>query len=362
MTARDYRDFEGDVDAIASYWVVRLGAEDCTPEDRFAFDAWRREDPAHEAAYQKIKRGNDYLDRFMESPEFQERIELARKRTRPPLWRRASTRWVGAAAACLALVTAVSLFAPWSDLGKGDGPMIVAEAVEAYETRIGERSTVTLSDGSVVTINTNSRIEVDYTDETREITLTRGQGFFDVAKDIDRPFVVVAGEKRVMALGTVFDVRFDDANEVQVTLVEGKVQVEDVVPEVETAPIGTLSSERPAAPIRVAAIELSPGERLVARANTAPEIIETDGVEETSWRRGQLVFRERELAGVVAEMNRYSSQQLVLDADERVRALKVSGVFNNGGPPSAFVDALEAMHPLEARRSGRDELTLVWRE
>lgn len=361
MTARDFKDFEGDVEAIASYWVVRLNAEDCTPEDRYAFDAWRREDTAHEEAYQKIKRGNDYLDRFMGSSEFQERIELARNRTRPPLWRRDSTRWISAAAACLALVVAGSLLVPWSNIG--DREITIADAVEYYETRIGERSTVTLSDGSVVTINTNSRIEVGYTDEIREITLTRGQGFFDVAKDIDRPFVVVAGEKRVMALGTVFDVRFDDQNEVQVTLVEGRVQVDDNAAS-SSNPFALDASSDPASEPLVAstAIELNPGERLVARVDTPPEIVETDGVEETSWRRGQLVFRQRELSSVVAEMNRYSGQKLVLDTDERVLALRVSGVFNNGGPPSAFVDALEAMHPLEAQRSGRNELTLVWRE
>ena len=360
MSQRCLKDFEGDVDAIASYWVVRLNAEDCTPEDRYAFDAWRREDPAHEAAYQKIKRGNDYLDRFMEAPEFQARIELARKRTKPAFWTQNSMRWVGAVAACLTIVAGIMMTVPWP--GPVDQALVLAETFEAYETRIGERSTVTLSDGSVVTINTNSRIEVGYTDNLRQITLVRGQGFFDVAKDINRPFVVVAGEKRVLALGTVFDVRFDDENEVQVTLVEGKVQVDD------TSSIGdTLGDIRrakgPNEPaIVIASIELNPGERLIARVDAAPEIVETDGVEETSWRRGQLVFRQRALAEVVAEMNRYSAQQLVLDTDERVLALEVSGVFNNGGPPSAFVDALEAMHPLEARRSARDELTLVWRE
>ena len=165
-----------------------------------------------------------------------------------------------------------------------------------------------------------------------------------------------------MALGTVFDVRFDDENEVQVTLVEGRVQVEDVAPHEKTSAAEPISGTGAAASRPMTAIELSPGERLVARIDTAPQIIETDGIEETSWRRGQLVFRQRELSDVVAEMNRYTSQQLILDVDERVLALRVSGVFNNGGPPSAFVDALEAMHPLEAHRSGRDELTLVWRE
>lgn len=362
MTRRSFKDLEGDIDAIAAYWVVRLNADDCTPEDRYAFDAWRREDPAHKAAFEKIKRGNDYLDRFMGAPEFQDRIELARQRTRPPVLRRHSTRRIGAAAACLLIVAASIAFTPWLGRERNGGPAVMAEAAEIYETRIGERSTVTLSDGTVATINTNSRIEVSYTDEVREIALKRGQGFFDVAKDIDRPFVVVAGKKRVMALGTVFDVRFDDENEVQVTLVEGRVQVDDnSAPSGGAAPAASSTADMESA-VSSASIELSPGERLIARANAAPEIIETDGVEETSWRRGQLVFRQRALSDVVAEMNRYNAQKLVLDADERVLALEVSGVFNTGGPPSAFIDALEAMHPLEARRTGRDELTLVWRE
>ncbi|MEO0410809.1 MAG: FecR domain-containing protein [Pseudomonadota bacterium] len=360
MSPRDLNVFEGDLEAIASYWVVRLGAEDCSPEDRYAFDIWYREDPAHEAAYQKIKRGNDYLDRFMEAPEFQERIELARRRTKPPFWKSNTLRWASAAAACIAILAASVTVMPRSQTD--DPSIIVARAIESYETQIGERSTVTLSDGSVVTINTNSRIEVSYTDNQREITLARGQGYFDVAKDINRPFVVVAGETRVLALGTVFDVRFDDQNEVQVTLVEGKVQVDDAGATHSETERGSRAGVVQAPAVVSSVIELNPGERLIARTNAAPEIIETDGLEETSWRRGQLVFRRRALSDVVAELNRYSTQQLVLDMDERVLSLKVSGVFNNGGPPSAFVDALEAMHQLEARRSGRNELLLVWRE
>lgn len=361
MSETDLKNLAGDLDAIAAYWVVRLGSDDCTPEDRFAFDAWRREDPAHAAAYEKIKSGNDYLDRFMGAPEFQDRIELARKRTAPASRTPRYAAWISTAAACVA-VAAIGFL--WVRAPGGEVPVepsvTIAETVEAYETQIGERSTVTLSDGSVVTINTNSRIEVDYSDSMREVTLVRGQGFFDVAEETDRPFVVNAGEKRVVALGTIFDVRFDDANEVQVTLVEGRVQVDSKITPAKGARSSNSTSQ--SEEMVHGGIELSPGERLITRADSEPQIVETDGVEETSWRRGQLVFRQRELAHVVDEMNRYSAQQLVLDADERVLALKVSGVFNNGGPPSAFVDALEAMHPLEARRSGRDELTLVWRE
>lgn len=341
MSAEQLKDTGKDIEDMAAFWIVRLGAPDCTPEDRFAFDAWKRENPAHEDAFNRLQRGNAYLDRFMTEPDFQARIERARERSKPPLWRERRFQFAAAAAVLLAVALSVVLLtSPFSPNGR-------VAAFDTYETKIGERSTVTLADGSIVTINTNSRIEVDYTADMREIRLTRGQGYFEVAKDMGRPFVVEAGDKRVVALGTVFDVRFDKKNEVQVTLLEGLVQVDDV------------QTPEAAAPRQV---ELKPGERLVARADAAPEILETDGIEETSWRKGQLVFRSRPLADVVAEMNRYSAQKIILDDDERVLALKVSGVFNSGGRAATFVDALEAMHSLEARRSGQNQLTLAWRE
>ncbi len=360
MNQREPNTPDTDLEAMAAYYVVRLSAEDCTPEDRFAFDRWKREDPSHEAAYHRIKAGNDYLDRFMDAPAFQARIELARQRTRPSFLARRSTWWGGAAVAAslVALVSLAMLPTTLDDAGTPPDAPVLAQAVELYETRVGERSTVTLSDGSVVTINTDSQIEVGYTDAVREITLVRGQAFFDVAPDLDRPFVVLAADQRVMALGTAFDVRLQINDTVQVTLVEGVVQVERSDPlAVELGLDGSVSP-----PAEESAIALQPGERLTLPTDQAAEIIETDGIEETSWRRGQLVFRDRALGDVVAEMNRYSVQQLRLAEDERVQSVLVSGVFNSGGPPSAFVDALEALYPLQGRRTSSNEITLVWRD
>lgn len=356
MNEQRDQEFSSDIDEVASYWVVRLAASDCTPRDRYTFDCWRREDPAHEAAYQKIKQGNAYLNRFKDEQAFRQRIERARSRTRPSLWRRPHAQRMAALAACVVAAVVIGFNVEWRGTDQR-ATVATVSAPEYYETRVGERSTVTLSDGSIVTINTDSRIDVLYTLAKREIRLVKGQGFFEVAKDLTRPFTVIAGDKRIVAFGTAFDVRFDAENEIQVTLIEGRVKVEDIVLEAnenDTQAIGL--------PASVGAIELNPGERLIARVNLVSEVIRTDGVEETSWRQGQLIFRQRALAEVVAEMNRYSNQQLVLDDDRRVYALEVSGIFNNGGPPSAFVDALEAMHPLKAERSANNELVLVWHE
>jgi len=78
-----------------------------------------------------------------------------------------------------------------------------------YATRIGERSTIRLADGSVVTLDTASRVSLDLTTANREVHLLGGQANFEVAKDKARPFVVYAGDRRITAVGTAFDVRLD---------------------------------------------------------------------------------------------------------------------------------------------------------
>lgn len=334
----------------AAFWYLRLSSDECTPEDRYEFEAWKREAPENAAAYEKVVRGSAFIDRHVAEPAMRRMGKETLARTARPLHRR---RWaqLTALAASLVLAVGVGVFAT---IDRPSSPGVVVAEIESYETAIGERSTVTLSDGSTVTLNTNSRIEVAYSAQERNVRLIRGQGFFDVQEDVDRPFAVEAGDKRVVALGTAFDVRFDDSNDVQVTLVEGRVSVGEVIRTATSA-----MSASPPAPKQIA--ELVPGQRLVARADAAPEVVEMNAEEATSWREGRLIFRGEPIGDVIEEMNRYSAQKLKLSDDPRLNEMRVSGVFNTGRA-STFVDALERMHPLEAERSGANELTLVWHE
>src|SRR5690606_15701139 len=93
-----------------------------------------------------------------------------------------------------------------------------------YSTGIGQRSTVTLQDGSIVELNAQTRIKVAFGAERRSVQLLDGQAIFRVAKDASRPFVVHAGDREIIALGTAFDVRLDPSA-MRVTLLEGKVAV-----------------------------------------------------------------------------------------------------------------------------------------
>lgn len=344
---------EKSIKETAAYWAVRLSSPDCTPEDRCGFETWRRADPEHQEAFNRQQRGAAFVDRNVAHPILQALAEEVRAETEPGLFHK--SRWkFTAIAASLLLAIGISTVLVTSSF-KNNGGTQLADNIEAYETAIGERSTITLADGTALTLNTNSRVEVDFKAEQRDIKLLRGQALFEVAKDINRPFVVRAGDQRIVALGTAFDVRFDDAVGVQVTLIEGSVSVDDVLkaPPTNSSPLATKDFN--------GTIELRPGERLIAKGDTEREVLKADIEEVTSWRDGRLVFRKKLLPAVIAEMNRYSAQQLVLSDDERLKEMTVSGVFSTGRA-SGFVYALETMQPLKAERTGRRELTLVWRE
>jgi transmembrane sensor len=213
----------------------------------------------------------------------------------------------------------------------------VAHAPESYATGLGERRTLTLTDGSSVTLNTSSRIEVAYRAGERAITLHSGQAAFDVAPDSRRPFVVSAAGRRIRALGTIFDVHVHGV-ELEVTLLEGKVSVTGQGP----------------------VIELAPGQQLAAAAGAAPAIRAADIARVTGWRSGWIVFDRSSLAEAIEEVGRYTRERIVCD-DPRLQGLHVSGTFRTG-EVDGFIDALAQVHPLTIDRSVPGEVRLTWRE
>src|SRR5690606_20728867 len=123
-------------------------------------------------------------------------------------------RGVPAVAAALAASLVIALGGVWW----------LTEVRGAYATRPGEQKVATLKDGSRIALNTDTRLDVRFDAGRRRIRLDRGEAMFEVAHDADRPFVVVAGDTRVQALGTVFIVR-RTGDDVVVTLVKGRVAV-----------------------------------------------------------------------------------------------------------------------------------------
>jgi transmembrane sensor len=206
-----------------------------------------------------------------------------------------------------------------------------------YATAVGDQLAARLADGTRVQLNTNSALNVRFDGGVRRVELVRGQAFFDVAHDPARPFVVVAGDTEVRAIGTRFDVR-RDRGAVQVVLAEGKVAVSE-------------QGSRPASwTLKPGQVVTTGGKPDAARPTT------TDVAVATSWTTGQLTFRGTPLAEAVNEVNRYSRAKIVLGAGAPAKA-RINGIFAIG-KPDEFITAMTSLYGLhtERRLDGATEL------
>lgn len=323
----------------AARWHARLTSEHPSEGTRAAFARWRSlhpDNPAHyaavEAAFRQSQAAADAPGILALRQETLTRVVVGRRRR----------IWPATAAAAVAVLVAAGA---WLELGpastsSSQAPVQVARAPNFYETRVGERLTVTLADGSTATLNTASRMRALYSTTERRIVLEKGQALFEVAKGQSRPFTVVAGGQAITAHGTAFDVRLDKAA-VKVSLLEGRVSVQSM----QTA------STR--------AIDLRPKDVLVVASN-GTSVKRVENVEQlTSWRDGLLIFDDASLGEAVAEINRYVDQKVVLD-DAAVAELRVSGAFRTGDT-TAFIEALELSFPLAVKTRAPDRIVLASR-
>lgn len=307
------------------------------------------EDPANALAYGAVQGSLDQARDAAPLPEVRE----MRSEALAALPRRSPTRPL--LAACLLIGGLLSIFmisTNYPGIGRPgsihDTPNDTQLIPERYMTPVGARRDVVLADGSIMTLNTGSVAEVRYTDAERDVRLLNGQAIFRVAKNHARPFIVTAGDRRITATGTAFDVRLD-GGEVKVVLIEGHVNV---------APVAPAGLERLIPSLAVQKMEA--GEELVAVPGEAIRVSAVDVDQSTSWRRGQLVFRDERLAAVVAEVNRYSDTKIVIE-DPRVANLKISGVFGVKRLENLQA-ALLAQYPLEAKVRSPRVIELRYRD
>ena len=348
--------FDPKVMETAAYWALRISQADSSPVERSAFEAWRNECPMHNRAFLRAQETLNIVDRNLSRPEISELGDRVFRETEPkknPI--RESWLGIAAATALIAVggLVGIQTLTPSSDSYLSTNAVSSAASSTnqgSYETAVGERTTVVLSDGSRVTLNTDTRISADFGGPERKIVLLKGQALFEVTKST-RPFVVQAGDQRVTALGTAFDVHLDGNSKVEVVLLEGSVAI-------DRAPPGSLH----AAGSNVAPedrIILEPGERLVAAVNTprAAELVDIELA--TSWRTGRLIFRDTTLDEVVHEVNRYSVRKLRLGNDPQLKDIRISGVFNSGHSEN-FASALEVLHPVDVQLTSDNEYIVYW--
>ncbi|MBD9354353.1 FecR family protein [Methylomonas sp. EbA] len=303
-------------------WLLRLrdAPEDAASQREFA--DWLAANPAHEAAYRQVQAQWAWLEPFKQH-SFPARDAALRYRpaTRPSVRR----KWLAYAAAATVLLTlGLAIFSPQGWYG----------LPHSYSTGKGQRQILALSDGTELELNTDTEVRVHFNHAQRQVDMIRGEAFFKVAHDAERPFRVQAGNLSVRDIGTAFDV-YKQADRVSVAVQEGIVEMlsEDDRRELHAGQ----------------QLAYSDDQRFVAAAPG-------DIAAATAWRQGQLIFNGRRLAEVLAEIARYHDVQIRLP-DPKLADLRVNGSFRTEQLDS-MLNAVATLLPISVKRVGEREIVL----
>jgi transmembrane sensor len=215
--------------------------------------------------------------------------------------------------------------------------------IQRFQTSLGEQRSVVLSDGSVVTLNTSSLIEVHMAKHHRTVELRSGEALFEVAHDSTRPFVVAAGNATVRAVGTRFNVdRRSDST--TITVVEGKVAVFT----------GIVNAKGDTDELPLAARE-----QLTVRPHAASRPVPANLGSATAWTQRKLVFEHRALGEVAEEFNRYNLERIVIDSSD-LRNEEITGAFEANNPAS-FMSFLAKLPDVRIERIPGENRFIVTR-
>jgi len=320
------------IEEEAARWIVRHDKGPLTAEERATFEAWRQTSPLHAETFNRLNghwKDLDTLAALSDTPA--ERPLMAS----PAIWAGLGV----AAAMAFAVIVGVTQFTP---AAQAPAQVAADHTPEVYRTRIGDQQRITLEDGSIVTLNTASRIETRMTGSERTVRLLEGEAYFEVAHDASRPFRVYAGDGVTMAVGTAFSVRLKE-DAVEVIVSEGKVAYSRVTGVPEPEPVAYVAAGETASFADTIVIE-KVDEAIVDR--------------KLSWTEGKLVFAGDPLSSVVADISRYSDIEFDF-ASQDLADMRVGGVFVVGEVDD-MLDAIETNFGLRVQRMG-DRLVRIAR-
>ncbi len=316
-----------EIEEHASRWLVRRQEPGWSAADQAELDTWLRESTAHEVAYLRLEYGWGKVGRLAALRRPPDPVAPEGSRPRAVRAQRLYRRPLAWSAAAAALLLGVALLVSYEALFTPD----------VYATGIGGHKVVRLPDGSRIELNTDTRVRTDFTPQTRSVWLERGEAYFDVAHEPLRPFSVYAGGRRVTVLGTKFSVRVDpDANRIQLAVAEGRVQLEELRPQMSAAPMIAIGGDK--------VIAEGTSMRVESRSVAAVSI-------DLSWRQGLLTFDQTTLAEAAEEFNRYNRRRLVVAPT--AADIHIGGSFEAANV-EAFARLLQQGFGLQVVESGEE--------
>jgi transmembrane sensor len=283
-------ELNNDIDEQAVAWFVRLRADNVTSEEKTSFLRWLNQSEVHRDTFSEISK------LWGDADLLQALGEAAQKHRITPQKKIISSKFnlPLAMAACLALV--MLFHGELAILMQGD-----------YSTRVGERKTVYFDDGSTAMLNTDSAIAVSMDGPQRRVELLKGEVYFEVKPDPNRPFIVQADHSTTRVLGTRFFVHEKSGSD-EVKVASGRVEVTDR----RTLKQPLILHDREAVSVDAAGL----GETRLLNSALS-----------TSWVNGFLVFENAPLESVIRQISRYRAGMVVYK-DNTLRELKINGRIN----------------------------------
>jgi len=303
---------------VAADWWVRLRDPAATERTTEQWLAWTDEDAEHLVAFERVTELAARLQALGEVSRERLVAEFAPAQSPPRRW------WVPASVAA-ALVLAVGGYAGWR-------AMQDADTTQTYASAIAAQRSVTLEDGTRVTLGGATRLSTHFSRGRREVELVDGEAYFEVVHDAARPFEVRAGDVTIEDIGTAFNVR-RTGKYVTVAMAEGRVRVAD-------ATGGAHNS-----------LEAVAGQSVIYDpSRSAMNMVASDPAAVATWRQARLEFDNEPLSVVVANINRYRAQPLHI-ADADLKALTFTGTVKTDAIDD-WLHALPQVLPLRVNDSG----------
>lgn len=320
----------------ASLWIARLTSGTASAEEQIRFEEWRRTHPRYARAYDEVAvtwgqlndmgalvRAVDLGRNFGASSRCAMRALASRTRTRRISLSLAATLM---AAVCIGF---------WLN---SRGPETL------FQTGVGEHATVKLPDGSSLDLNSNSLARVVYSAQARTVRLERGEGYFEIKRDAQRPFWVAARKSWIGAVGTAFNVDLRSTG-LRVTVSEGVVKVAGSV---ATPAPPAVDQVQPAFSVLRAGQQADVQGAMTNVRSLAP----TQIARSLSWRHGSIYFAGDRLQDVVEELNRYTNTSMVIDEGD-LRNLAIAGTFEaSERGAEALLTSLQEGFGLKVRKAG----------
>lgn len=323
----------------AAAWLSRVD-RGLSHQERSEIDAWFRADPRHVAAFLDLAKTWDKLEDLSVLSGLVELPPAKSGRFSLGMRLGAASVVLGGVLFGIALwnggsrdsaEAGLSAYQPEASF-QAESSVTATDSV-VFATGAGEVRRISLADGTVVSMNTRSTLDVSFSDSQRTVNLQVGEATFDVAHEADRPFVVQAAGRSIGAVGTIFTVRAKSKNNVSIIVSEGRVAVSAASTSTPANLTGTSSSGR-----STRLLEAGDRLELVGREAQFERLSSSDIDDALAWQHGMIVFQGDPLVDALGEVSRYSDARFEL-ADESIGEMKVAGVFQTRDL-NGFVDSL----------------------